>query len=87
MLQLEALKETERHQKLLGVFQEWRDAFELIEASNLPKLLKCIGILKKYRKDKTSYKDKMTDLYLHRGPNKNYTTVAEPYCYEEFMGT
>ena len=88
LLQLEVLKRTERHKKLLGVFHEWREVFELIEASELPKLQKCIGILKKYREFRTSYISKTGNLHirLNQGPNNNYTSYLRSFTEEEFTG-
>ena len=87
MQQLEVVKGTERHQKLLGTFQEWRDVFGLIEASELPKLQKCISILKKNRKDRTSFKASVANARHNQGPHNNYISVLEDtYYYEEFTG-
>ena len=87
MQQLEVVKGTERHQKLLGTFQEWREVFQLIEASELPKLRKCIGILKKNRKDRTSFKASVANGRHNQGPHNNYISVLEDtYYYEEFTG-
>ena len=88
ILQLKALKETERHQKLLGTFQEWREVFELIEASELPKLQKCIGILKKYREVRTSYISKTGtwNILFNQSPNDDYTTYSRSFREEEFTG-
>ena len=87
MQQLEVVKGTERHQKLLGTFQEWRDVFGLIEASELPKLRKCIGILKKNCKDRTSFKASVANGRHNQGPHNNYISVLEDtYYYEEFTG-
>ena len=86
-LQLEELKGTERHQKLLGTFQEWRDVFGLIEKSKLPKLQKCIGILKKNHTDRTSFKASVANARHNQGPHNNYISVLEDtYYYEEFTG-
>ena len=51
MTQLDYLKAMTRHQVLLGKFQDWRDVFDLIKASNVGQLHEILNILKMSCKD------------------------------------